>query len=227
MNNAFNLTSPAQPNPELEQLLRRHAALQTVPAKKVILEAETVPIGVYYILSGRTRQYMLGADGSEKILLVLTAGWFFGDTAALLNAPLHLYVMAEEKTELLFIPTEIFTRLLGESPLFNRAIMSSQARKNLMMCREIESQVFFSGKERLLHLFYYSADTAFAFDGKWYSLKHNYTQQELGTILGVSRVTISKFINEFCNDGVIRIVNRRMQINIDHYSRLENVVPRR
>jgi CRP/FNR family cyclic AMP-dependent transcriptional regulator len=72
-----------------------------------------------------------------------------------------------------------------------------------------------------LHLLYFSADTTLAVDGNWYFLKHNYTQHELGTILGVSRVTISKFVNEFCKDGIIRVVNRRMQINIRHYNSLD------
>lgn len=224
MYNAFNLTTPAQNDAALEQIIREHASLQTFPPKKVILEAEAPASGVYYILSGRARLYLLGADGTEKILLVLTAGWFFGETASLLSGPFRLYCVTEEKTELLFIPLEAFRQLLGESPEFNAAILNSQARKNAMLCREIESQAFYTCKDRLLQLFYYSADTSFAFDGKWYPLKHNYTQQELGTILGVSRVTISKFINEFCNDGVIRIVNRRMQINIGHYNQLDGAL---
>lgn len=222
MNNVFSLTSPIQSNPELEQILRKQASPLAIPAKKVFLEAETASGGVYYILSGRTRHYLLGDDGAEKILFVLTAGWFFGDTASLLSVPQPLYVMAEEPTEILFIPTEAFRGLMRSNPVVNEAIMFSQAYKNLMMCREIESHVFLTSRDRLLQLFYHSADATFAFDGKWYSLKHNYTQQELGTILGVSRVTISKLVNEFCNDGVIRIVNRRMQINIHHYNRLNN-----
>lgn len=220
MNNVFSLTSPIQSNPELEQILRKQASSLAIPAKKVFLEAETASNGVYYIVSGRTRHYLLGADGVEKIFFVLTAGWFFGDTASLLSAPQPLYVMAEEPTDILFIPTDAFRGLMQNHPVVNEAVLFCQAFKNLMMLREIESHVFLSSRDRLLQLFYYSADSTFAFDGKWYSLKHNYTQQELGTILGVSRVTISKLVNEFCNDGIIRIVNRRMQINILHYNRL-------
>ena len=220
MINVFTITSPVQSNPELESVLRKQASVLTIPARKVILEAETTPRGVYYISSGRTRHYLLGADGMEKVIMVLTAGWFFGETAGFLDVQTHLYVMTEELTELLFIPTTKFRALLRQNPSFNEAIMASFAYKNQLMCREIESQVFYTSRERLLQLLYFSADDTLAVDGNWYFLKHNYTQHELGTILGVSRVTISKFVNEFCKDGIIRVVNRRMQINIRHYDSL-------
>lgn len=220
MKNTYSLTSPAKSNPELEHILRRQGTLLTISSRKVIIEAEAVTKGIYYILSGRTRHYLLGANGSEKILFVLTAGWFFGENAALLDIPQQYYVMTEDVTELVFIPMENFRSLLHKSSAFNEAILLSQAYKSMMMCHEIESQVFFSSRERLLQLFYFSADASIAHDNKWYALNHNYTQQELGTILGVSRVTISKFVNEFCNEGIIRIVNRRMQLNIHHYNRL-------
>ena len=222
MKNTYNLTSPAKSDPELEFILRKQGSLLTVSSRKVILEAETATKGVYYILSGRTRHYLLGANGSEKILFVLTAGWFFGESEALLDIPQHYYVTTEDVTELVFISMDNFRSLLHRSSVFNEAIMLSQAYKSMMMCHEIERQVFFSSRERLLQLFYFSAEASIAYDGKWYALNHNYTQQELGTILGVSRVTISKFVNEFCNEGIIRIVNRRIQLSIQHYNRLDS-----
>ena len=224
MRNVFNLTFRAQPNADLERLIRENGSVHTVPARETILEAENPAKGVYYILNGRTRHYLLGADGSEKILFVLTAGWFFGEVSCQLSRHQDLYVTAEEKTEVCFIPIEWHQALLEDNRLYDGAIRQSMAQKALILCNEIESLTFLTSKDRLLQLFYSSADTAFAFDGKWYPLKYNYTQQELGIILGVSRVTISKFVNEFCNDGVIRIVNRRMQINIGCYNRLDNMM---
>ena len=222
MSDAYHLTTSSQSNPELERIIREHGSALTVPAKKVFLTDGHAATGVYYIVSGRTRHYLLGADGSEKVFFILTSGWFFEESACLLAAQPRFHVMAEEATSLLFIPSGTFEALLRQSPVFNEAILRNQARMYRMLCRQIESQSFLSSKDRFLELLYHSADTSFAFDGKWYSLKHIYPQQELAAILGVSRVTISKFVNEFCNEGVIRIVNRRMQINIEHYNRMED-----
>jgi CRP/FNR family cyclic AMP-dependent transcriptional regulator len=224
MSGHLSLITTAQPNPRLEELIRRNAAPMTVPAKEIFLTEERTGKGVYYIVSGRTRHYLIGADGLEKIFYVLTPGWFFGENTRIISAQPRFYVMAEEKTELLFIPDGTFQTLLRQSPVFNEAIMRCLASKIQMLSHEIENQAFLSGRNRLLELLYHLADPSFAFDGKWYSLKRNYPQQELGAILGVSRVTVSKFVNELCNEGVIRIVNRRMQINIEHYRRLEDMI---
>ena len=52
-------------------------------------------------------------------------------------------------------------------------------------------------------------------DGGWYKLKVHYTQYELSTIIGGARVTISKLINELCDEGFIRMLNRNVQVNQD------------
>lgn len=224
MISSFSLAAPVQPNPELEQIIRKYGSALTVPAKEVFLTEDHPGKGVYYIVNGCTRHYLLGADGVEKVFFVLSSGWFFEESTCFLSVMPRFHVMTEEKTDLLFIPNGVFQALLRTSPLFNESIMRCLACKVQMLSREIESQVFLSAKDRLLELLYHLADTSFAFDGKWYILKRNYSQQELGAILGVSRVSISKFINEFCSEGVIRIVNRRIQINIVHYRRLDDMI---
>ena len=59
---AYNLTTSTPPNPELERIIRGHGSALTVPAKKVFLTDGHAATGVYYIVSGRTRHYLLGAD---------------------------------------------------------------------------------------------------------------------------------------------------------------------
>ena len=54
-------------------------------------------------------------------------------------------------------------------------------------------------------------------DGKWYGLKIQYTHYELGILIGSVRVTVSRLINKLCNDGILRLVNHRIQISSDAY----------
>ena len=42
-------------------------------------------------------------------------------------------------------------------------------------------------------------------------------QYELSTIVGGARVTVSKLINELCDEGFIRILNRNIQISVKEY----------
>ena len=48
----------------------------------------------------------------------------------------------------------------------------------------------------------------------------HYTQYEISTIIGSARVTTSKLINELCNDGFIRILNRKIQVSKSAYEEI-------
>ena len=220
MRSLFSLALPPRTDAALEQTIRRHATAQTVPARQTILEAGDPARGVYYIFSGRVMRSLLNAEGSERILSILPAGWFFGEIESCLNTVSNCYATALEPTELGFIPLETFSGLMKKDGAFNAAILESLAGKALMLSDEVEDLTFSTCKDRLLRLIHANADTAFAFDGKWYQVKRNYTHQEIGTILGVSRVTVSKLLNELCYEGILRMVNRQLQINIRQYNLL-------
>ena len=60
-------------------------------------------------------------------------------------------------------------------------------------------------------------DTDHITDPAWYSLKVHYTHGELGEIVGGARVTISRQLTELCNEGFLRIINRRAQVSAEAY----------
>lgn len=212
-----NVTLPAPDRRELEALLAPCSTALEIPAKKVFLKPGDRLNGVYYVAEGRTRHYIIGVDGAEKALYTLSAGWFYGETPCTLDDPTGLYSKTEVKSRLLCIPLGQYERLLNENEMFRNAILYSYAKKLRILRQEIENLVFSSCKDRLKRLYCTTADTAHTVDGQWYDMKVNYTQYEIGTIVGAARVTVSKLINELCDDGFLRIVNRRTQIHIPDY----------
>lgn len=173
--------------------------------------------GIYYIAEGRTRHYMVGDDGTEKILYTLSDGWFFGETPCSLQEPTGLFSKTEIKTKIEIIPWSAYQKLLDTNRMFRNAILESYSNKMLILRHEIENLTFNSCKNRLKRLFCSAADTAHLIDGGWYALKVRYTQYELSTIVGGARVTISRLMNELCDDGFIRMLNRSAQVNAEAY----------
>lgn len=212
-----SFTIPNARNKALEELIRENSTSVTYPAKRVFLEPGMEPQGVYYIAEGRTRHYMMGADGTEKILYTLSAGWFYGETPVSLQEPTGLFSQAEVNTKIYIIPLHTYEHLLDTNKMFRDAIMENVLNKMLIMRHEIENLTFNSCKDRLKRLFCSTADTERLIDGGWYSLKVYYTQYELSTIIGGARVTISKLINELCDEGFIRMLNRNIQVNAEMY----------
>ena len=212
-----SFTRPNTRSKVLEDLIREHSTSVVYPAKRVFLEPGMEPQGVYYIAEGRTRHYMVGSDGTEKILYTLSSGWFYGETPCSLQEPTGLFSQAEVKTQIYIIPRYTYEELIDTNKMFRDAILENYSNKMLIMRHEIENLTFNSCKDRLKRLFCSTADTDNLIEGSWYSLKVYYTQYELSTIIGGARVTISKLINELCDEGFIRLLNRNAQVNAEKY----------
>lgn len=212
-----SLTQPSPVQKELADLIQNHATCIEYPAKKIFLEPGDAIHGVYYIAAGRTRHYMMAEDGSEKVLYTLAPGWFFGEASCVLEEPTSLYSMTEVKTQVYYIPLRDYRWMLDHDKLFREAILQSYSKKELILRHEVENLAFNSCKDRLKRLFCSVADTEHPTADGWYPLKVRYTQYELSAIVGNSRVTVNKLINELCEEGFIRLLNRKMQVCAEPY----------
>lgn len=202
---------------ELEELIRRHARVIHLPAKTVFCSIGDPLEGVYYIAKGRTSHYIVSAEGTEKMLYTLSCGWFFGETACTLGHTSSLISKTNTETTLYLLSIDTFQSLMGESAMFRQALMTSNALKTLTMRHEIENITFYSCKDRLTKLFCTTVDKSKLIDGCWYGLHVRYTHADLSVIIGSSRITITKMINELCAEGSIRLVNRKIQVHADYY----------
>ena len=95
-NSSFTL--PNKRNAVLERLIECHGETCVYPARKIFLTPGQTLQGVYYIITGRTRHYMIGTDGTEKILYTLSDGWFYGETPLSLRESTGLFSQAEVET---------------------------------------------------------------------------------------------------------------------------------
>ena len=86
------------------------------------------------------------------------------------------------------------------------------AKKMLIMRHGFKSITFSAYKERLLKLFRMAVDRSQLVDGRWYNQQIQYTQNDVSIIS--SRITVSKPLNKSCEEGIIRMLNRRIQIDV-------------
>ena len=213
---AFAYSSFTLPNgmsSELEQFIKQNGTIIQLAPKTVFCKIGERIGGVYYIAEGRTSHYIIGQNGGEKLLYTLSKGWFFGEAINILNEASTVISKADTPTTLYRLDHDTFLRLTDESALFRNAVLLESAKKTLIMRHEIENITFNSYKDRLLKLFLVAADRSELVDGRWYNQRVHYTQSDLSTIIGSSRITVSKLLNELCEEGVIRMLNRRIQVS--------------
>ena len=195
-----SFTLPHGMDSELEQFIQKHGTIIRLAPKTVFCKIGENIGGVYYIAEGRTSHYIIGQNGGEKLLYTLSKGWFFGEAVNFLNEPSTVISKADIPTTLYRLDHDTFLRLTDESPLFRNAVLMESAKKTLIMRHEIK-------------LFLVAADRTRLIDGQWYDQRVHYSQSDLSVIIGSSRITVSKLLGELCDEGVIRMLNRRIQIN--------------
>lgn len=213
----INLTFQPKYNEELDRLVKENSTEKFYSAGELLGMPGDSMNGIYFIKEGRTRHYMVNEEGVEKILYILTSGWMFGEMSYTLGYKTGLYSQAETNTIIYIIDKTKVPELLSESDIFRKSIMSCFASKVLTIRYEVENLTFNSCKERLTRLLCMLVDETLIEDDNWYELKMKYTHYQIGVIIGSARVTVSKLINELCNDKFIRIINRRIQVNKDLY----------
>jgi CRP/FNR family cyclic AMP-dependent transcriptional regulator len=212
--NQMVVSFPAYINEPVNRMIESCARRIELPAKKIFVCPGDAIDTILFIAEGRTRHYMISSEGIEKVIYILNRGWFLRESVFVFDnfRVAARYSITEMKTVLFSIDFCQFNHLM-EFPDFAKALLRSSCIKNEVLRRHTESLTFDSGKKRFLKLLVSLADRNVIKDGTWHPLTVKYTQSEIASIIGVNRVTISRFTSELCDEGAIRVVNRRIQLN--------------
>ena len=100
------------------------------------------------------------------------------------------------------------------------AILHSTVEKCTILRYEIESLTFDSTSDRLKKLLLSCVDSGRLNDGGWYDLCVAWTHQSIAAVMGINRVTVSRFITELKSEGFLRIVNGSIQISKTYFDLL-------
>ncbi len=130
------------------------------------------------------------------------------------------YAIAECDTLLYLIDYNNFMALL-QNITFAQAVLCSTVEKSTILRHEVESVTFDSTLDRLKRLLQSCANPGAVEDGKWCNLSVDWTHQDIAAIIGVNRVTVSRFIAELKQDGFLRQINGRIQIHKEYLISLE------
>ena len=214
------LLSPAsfESTEAVEQAVMPFATPMEYSGKQLISNLQEDFSSVYYIKSGGTYHVMTG-ENTEKLLYQLQPGWFFGNIFPGDPRDEAISVYALDRSEIWRIPRKEYLQLLASDPGLASYILKLLGVMHDYLTAEIGNLSFNSCKTRLMRIYCSQVEGAsLSEDGKWFCLDGKLTHNELAAAVGSARVTISKLINELCDDGFLRIINRRSQVSVDGYN---------
>ena len=173
--------------------------------KSVLFEEGEVPRYLYFLKSGKVKNYLINSEGKELITSICKSGEFIGHVALITG---NLYTNSAstlEDSEITLIPKEEFHTLL-----FGNKDVSAKLIKIL-------AQDVIEKEEHLLHLAYNSvrkrvADAIVFLSEKEGKEEINILRDDLAHLVGTAKESVIRMLSEFRDDKYIDIINGTIYI---------------
>ncbi len=175
----------------------------------------------YLIESGRVKIGLLDKDGSERTVIIQERNTLFGYAAAFDGHPYFQTATALEPTRLRVISVGAFLALNDRHPRLSLLLIAAFARVTRMLILQIEDVAFMDAQRRVAHMLCKLASEIGQRTPKGMLIARKVTQEEIGNLTGLSRVSVSLVLNRFEEQGFLR--KKRNMIEIFDGEKLKDI----
>jgi CRP-like cAMP-binding protein len=168
---------------------------------------------LYIIESGRVKVVLYGDSGREMILTLFRAGDFFGEMSLLDGQPRSANVIAVEDARVLMLSREDFVKHLEQSPgtaLNILAEMSMRLRRADDIIGNLALLDVYGRLARVLIDLAHREGTTID-EGRL--IRERPTQQDLASMIGTSRETVSRVLSEFQRRGFVSMQGKSLLLS--------------
>lgn len=150
---------------------------------------------VYYLKSGKVKIYIASQSGFDKALTTLTKGSLFGKASFFDGTPRTSSAKALRQSEIIVVDKQMMTSIFRLQPDFALELLVYLSKTIQMLSAQIDAITFEQADKRIARLLCENYDPSIQ--------SIDYTHEEIGERIGVSRVTVSKILGRFRKDGWI------------------------
>jgi len=180
---------------------------------------------VYYLVSGKVQIYVSSPSGTEKILATFSGGSMFGKSAFFDKLPRASCAKTLAKSEIIPIDRAKMADIISNYPHFALEMLEYLSNTIRMFSNQIENISFLQADKRIAMFiiskipkesvkeanssFFHQSICAFRKEGfarlkgMESNMKIKCTHDEISITVGVSRVTVSRVLSRFVNEGLI------------------------
>jgi len=158
---------------------------------------------VYLIKSGKLKLVQISEDGRETIIGIAGPGEVLGEVSLFQELESTFGAVALENVRLCGFNRRNLEMIIQQNPDFAVKIISHLARKLNTTMQQVSASTGASVKERLLKLLIRLADEYGKIRSDVTVIELNITQQEMGNMIGASRVKTSQVLRELREAGIV------------------------
>ncbi|MBI2368992.1 MAG: Crp/Fnr family transcriptional regulator [Deltaproteobacteria bacterium] len=194
---------------ELEELAAT-AVPKAFPKGAFIIQKDAPGDDLYLIVSGNVKVTLYSEDGRELILAELREGDFFGEMSLLDGKPRSAMVIALEATEALVVRRRDFLAILNRNPAMAVKIIEALCQRLREADEKIESLAMLDVFGRVARVILQMAAKEGVRQGDLTVLTRRITHQEIASMAGTSRETVSRVLSRFQKRGHLSFSGRRL-----------------
>lgn len=175
--------------------------------RQVIFDAESRGDRIYLVKTGAVRVYQISPEGRELTTAILRPGQLLG-TAALAGVSQQSSVAEalEPQTCVCDATADEFLRMMSAHPVLAAKVMVTLARQALRLEQQLEQLAFREVPVRLAQALIQLAED----NGG--ELPSNLTHESRAKLISSTRETVSKFLGEFADQGLVELGYRRLRV---------------
>ncbi|WP_416198809.1 MAG: Crp/Fnr family transcriptional regulator [Sporanaerobacter sp.] len=173
------------------------------------------------VMSGNLKQSIYSIEGEEKILYLLQGGEIFKEMDYFCGGESKFVTKALEDSIISILDERTIEEILLENPRIYRDIIHSITRKFRIVMFQMANMAFSDsiGKvaDTLIRLYYQEGEET----GQGKKINERFTHEEIAKLIGCSRVTVTRALNKFKDEGIIDTANGEIIIrdieNLEKY----------
>ncbi|WP_334072454.1 Crp/Fnr family transcriptional regulator [Paenibacillus sp. A14] len=210
--NLFQILEPQDYNQ-----VERDTRIEPVEKGSLVAAPNPEEPRLYFVKSGAVRLYSMTLEGKELTLDVLTAGHLFGEIGAPVSSR-QVYAVTLEDSVICTMSYGQFKALLREKPDLAIKFIEIMSARLAEVEELLEHMAYSSVRKRLLFLLNKLADKfaaplageeAEADRPEWVRLEVELTHQELASMMGSTRETVTEAMNRLAAEGIVKRAGQR------------------
>ncbi len=196
---------------ELKLLCENSTEMRYKKGELIFLENDNVQ-KLYMLVEGRVKLSMLSPEGKEKVITILQEGDLMGEISLFDQDTHPLTAEVIENSRILMVTRPALESVILEQPAMAIKIIEALAKKTRLLTSQVRELVFKNAAGRLAGLLKRIAFDFGVEKDEGILIELILTHNEIANLIGASRVTVTKTINEFIDRGIIDIRNRKIFI---------------
>jgi len=193
--------------------------LSTIVSRREFAKKETLfhqgdPGEEFMILTeGSVKVELMNSEGKELTLTILTPYQFLGELALLDDVPRSATVISMESSVLLSINKRDFARMLESYPRMSVPMLRQLTRRVRVLTDDIASMAFLDSYSRVTRkLLTLAGEMGQETPEGHVVIDQSLTHQQLANLVGTTRETVTKILNEMKDNGLLSIRRHRITI---------------